>query len=324
MLITTCTNCGHSFSAPAHYHGKEIKCVSCRGLFSALSGDERFFTFSCPICKNEIEAAWSWTGNSAPCPKCNVSIEIPSPPLLTKPPVSIKTHEVPQTIPEKKRFDFKSKFVLRKPGGMIWGIKGYTQTDLIAAIKSGAITTEWQASDGMSDWKVGDLVSGESVKNQAVATLIASSNLTSQIYLLKGEEQLGPFSQDQIVSMYQNGQIQTDCSFWFDGLDTWHPVGELVRAEKEKKQNSISEQTEPYMYLGVFFALIGLILVFYFLAVYDPSVELSRSASSFMNVERVNNIGKMQTKQIGVIIGCCSTVLGFGLLMFSQMQRNKS
>jgi hypothetical protein len=102
MFLTTCTHCGHSFDAPPHYHGKDIVCLSCRTPFTALTAEERFFSFPCPICKADIEAAWSWEGLQAPCPHCNVTVDIPNPPLKRRPPPPVKSpDQEPAASPEK-------------------------------------------------------------------------------------------------------------------------------------------------------------------------------------------------------------------------------
>jgi hypothetical protein len=215
------------------------------------------------------------------------------------------------------------KYVLRKPGGLIWGFRGHTQDQLINAINSGRITTEWQASDGIHDWRVGDLVSSDSSGSPDDGALISSSTAISGIYILSGDEQQGPFSRDQVLTMHQSGRITTDTLFWFDGLTEWHPVSKLLQAEKAKHQAQLEALVAPYIRLGILFVIIGLGLLSYFIGVYDTSVEVGGPIGSLMDVSRVNNVGKMQTKQTGIIIGCCSTVLGIALLFFAQMKKGK-
>ncbi|MBE2180083.1 MAG: DUF4339 domain-containing protein [Chthoniobacterales bacterium] len=215
------------------------------------------------------------------------------------------------------------KYVLRKPGGVIWGLCGHTQDQLFNAVNSGRITTEWQASDGIRDWTVGDLISTDSSGSPGDGAKISSSSAMSAIYILSGDEQQGPFAREQILTMHQSGRITSDSLFWFDGLTEWHPVSKLLQAEKAKNQAQLETLVAPYIRLGIIFVIIGLGLICYFVGIYDTSVEVGGPLGSLMDVGRVNNVGRMQTKQTGIIIGCCSTVLGFALLFFAQMKKGK-
>jgi Short C-terminal domain len=87
MFSTTCTYCGVSLEVPPHYHGREIKCASCRMSFTALPPEERQFEYPCQICNGGILVTWSMAGNPAKCPHCNVTMDIPQPQLLQMPTV---------------------------------------------------------------------------------------------------------------------------------------------------------------------------------------------------------------------------------------------
>jgi DNA-directed RNA polymerase subunit RPC12/RpoP len=101
MFSTTCTYCGLSLEVPPHYHGREMICTSCRMPFIALPPEERQFEFLCPICKGSIEAAWSMVGITAPCPHCNVTVDIPQPQLLENPTVPEISDGLPPESPHQ-------------------------------------------------------------------------------------------------------------------------------------------------------------------------------------------------------------------------------
>lgn len=77
---------------------------------------------------------------------------------------------------------------------------------------------------------------------------------------------------------------------------------------------------------GVFLLVVGLLMAFYFVAAFDTSVAVDYSAAggnSFGLPERVNNIGLMQDRQIGITVGLIMA-FGGGVLMFIGRKRHEA
>ena len=47
---------------------------------------------------------------------------------------------------------------------------------------------------------------------------------TALCYLLIGDQQTGPYTPDQIRSMWNSGQVTANVLYWFEGLKEWFPV----------------------------------------------------------------------------------------------------
>ena len=226
-----------------------------------------------------------------------MTLEIPSPPRITKAPAPIKLDEPPQTAPEKNTSDLPTKCVLKKPGGMIWGTNPHTQADLIALIKLGKITTEWDATDGISVWKVADLVSDVDAEFNPPPD--------AECYLFTQGEQSGPFSPAQICAMWRAGSVTSDALYFYSQLPDWRPAKSFCELRTDEARTSHNQSLD----LGGIFAIIGVVIVIYFVAFYDVSVRTSSGDS-------VVNIGKQQNRLIGVIVGIALSSVGAVMIYF--------
>lgn len=214
-----------------------------------------------------------------------------------------------------------AQYVLKKPKGWLWTDKKYSLSDIAVAIASNQISTEWGAHDSKSQFKISDLLAIDDPDRELRVGLSYQKSKTAQIYLLIQEVQHGPYSFEQVMSMQKSGTITLNCFFWFDGLDEWLPLISLI-AICDKISNVVSEKNyAPFIRLGYLFVILGLAAVFYFIAMYDTSVKVSSPLAAALDLGRVNNFGRMDTKQTGIIMGCCSTLLGFGLLMYGNSKK---
>ncbi len=49
----------------------------------------------------------------------------------------------------------------------------------------------------------------------------------TQYRILLGQEEHGPYSEQQLKSMYAAGSITMDAYYWTEGMEEWHPIAEL-------------------------------------------------------------------------------------------------
>ncbi len=89
-----------------------------------------------------------------------------------------------------------------------------------------------------------------------------------------------------------------------------------------REQVSLPKISQPELsgtrVLGGLLLVVGVLMVWYFFFAFDPSVEVPRS--TFMGESigggRVNNLGLMQDRQNGIIIGCVMSLAGLVVSMF--------
>lgn len=77
-----------------------------------------------------------------------------------------------------------------------------------------------------------------------VETLSAAKIM--KYYLWKNEQQVGPYTLDQLKSMWNSGTITTETMYWFEGLTEWIPLGVLVEdaiAEDRRKAQTVNFAT---------------------------------------------------------------------------------
>ncbi len=67
-----------------------------------------------------------------------------------------------------------------------------------------------------------------------------------------------------------------------------------------------------------------MILAFYFVAVFDTSVAVDYTGPSYGLPERVNNVGLMQDRQIGIIVGFAAAIGGGVLMYIGRLKRTPS
>jgi uncharacterized protein (AIM24 family) len=51
--------------------------------------------------------------------------------------------------------------------------------------------------------------------------------MPNAIYILENDQNLGPLSELQVAEMIQTGRIRSDTLCWQEGLENWHPFGEV-------------------------------------------------------------------------------------------------
>ena len=69
-----------------------------------------------------------------------------------------------------------------------------------------------------------------SISNQEAITQASPPTAISNVYVMKGEEQFGPMSMDQLIGLIKKGQISDADQFWAEGMDQWQPVSTLMRS----------------------------------------------------------------------------------------------
>ncbi len=57
----------------------------------------------------------------------------------------------------------------------------------------------------------------------------AMSDTNTLYFLLKGDEQSGPFTIGQLRSMWQSGSITAQTQYWFEGAPEWRPLINILR-----------------------------------------------------------------------------------------------
>jgi uncharacterized protein (AIM24 family) len=51
--------------------------------------------------------------------------------------------------------------------------------------------------------------------------------MPNAVYILENNQKLGPLSEPQVGEMVQTGRIRRETLCWYEGLDNWHPFGEV-------------------------------------------------------------------------------------------------
>ena len=94
-----------------------------------------------------------------------------------------------------------------------------------------------------------------------------------------------------------------------------NPAQQYQRQAGRPKADARTDGQRAAGLIGLLLLVGGLLLALYFAAIFDTSVAVDYQGSSFGMPERVNNIGLMQDRQIGIIVGLAAAV-GGGVLMF--------
>jgi hypothetical protein len=126
-----------------------------------------------------------------------------------------------------------------------------------------------------------------------------------ELYILNDAEQEGPYSPSQLKQMWKNGQIKMNNMIWYSGVEYWLPAkevfAEVLASENVKHGSNLT--------LGGFAILaIGIAVVCYFVLFFDTSVATNISSSIVPS--RVENIGLLQTRQNGIIVGVALSIIG--------------
>jgi hypothetical protein len=56
-----------------------------------------------------------------------------------------------------------------------------------------------------------------------------------EIYLQYNEEEWGPYSEEDIISMLKSGEISRTDLIWYEGLEDWEPINEVLEIPITKR-----------------------------------------------------------------------------------------
>ena len=68
--------------------------------------------------------------------------------------------------------------------------------------------------------------------------------MDARIYVTDAGEQKGPYLLPQISAMWMNGQLTADALYWFEGMDEWSPLAELLSPDETPAISEDDEETE--------------------------------------------------------------------------------
>ena len=143
----------------------------------------------------------------------------------------------------------------------------------------------------------------------------------SLFFILKNEEKTGPYVEKQIYSMWNNGQLTADCFVVDSKSNAKKDIISFVENCQSEVRNiepvvTNSEERSAVTSFGILFLVGGLICAAYFFVAFDTSVSSSYGG-------RVNNIGLLNQRQNGIMIGIGASILG-GLLIIIGKNNKKN
>ena len=47
-------------------------------------------------------------------------------------------------------------------------------------------------------------------------------------------QELGQFSEDEVATMVENGQIDQTAHYWMEGMTEWRPIPEIIQADPSR------------------------------------------------------------------------------------------
>lgn len=128
---------------------------------------------------------------------------------------------------------------------------------------------------------------------------------SDEVYILRGSDQDGPYSATQVAQMWRNGKIKMNDKVWHESIPDWVLAADVLPSFSNIANSSSAKHLQA---VGSVLVVLGCIITFYFLQIFDPSVSTNRT--SYLAPDRVNNIGLLQTRQNGVIVGVALSVIG--------------
>ena len=111
-----------------------------------------------------------------------------------------------------------------------------------------------------------------------------------------------------------DSQLDPDAASRIDPFDFRSPNGRKVT----KRRNESSGLRVVCLTLGPLLIVIGLALLLYFALVYDTSVPVIDF--ELRRFERVHNLGLMQNRLIGIIVGIALAASGLALTLVGLMR----
>ena len=159
--------------------------------------------------------------------------------------------------------------------------------------------------------------------------------LKMRYYLKNAEAVTGPFLQEQIICMWRDGRITANMEYWQDKIEVWLPVTDLIESfsrvsngnrslNTSSKQEVTASGINSLGLIGIIFMLLGFVVIGYFSLSYDTSVYVdSTYISGYGSVGsgRIQNIGLLNNRQNGIIVGVGISVVG-SILLISGIIRN--
>ena len=199
---------------------------------------------------------------------------------------------------------------------------------LTAEIQAGRLEWEYRIRrEGESrEWSVLQLAEAE-IDGTAPPVEISDESRSFQppvdalCYLLVGDQQTGPYTPDQIRSMWLTGQVTAETLYWFAGLQAWFPARNFCARSAIAQTALTSSRSGNSQGAGFALALVGLIIAGYFFFLYDTSVETEThyiAGYGTVGGERVHNLGLMQNRTLGCVGGLVLTIAGVVVLVVSH------
>jgi hypothetical protein len=147
---------------------------------------------------------------------------------------------------------------------------------------------------------------------------------TFHLKLTEGEK--GPFTMSQLRSMWDSGAITADTLYRADASQGWQSLAEefakpTTPTAPPPLASTAAPEGQPLIKIaGVFLLLAGLGVLAYFLVVFDTSIAVPSWVTAIlgptMGSDRVHNVGLMQNRQNGVIIGSVISAAGLACFLF--------
>ena len=143
---------------------------------------------------------------------------------------------------------------------------------------------------------------------------------TTHCHVFFGGKQHGPYIAAQIQAMWGAGTLPADAFVLPSGYSDWIPIGDYL-ARIQPSPSVVTSASSNLRTLGILITVIGAVVAFYFVAIYDTSVTSERHfIPGVGNVggESIVNLGRQQNRMIGVIVGVS---LGISGLLVSYIPR---
>ena len=217
-------------------------------------------------------------------------------------------------------------YFYKKPGDWLW--TPYTTGSLEDDLANGKIRSDWlfRPEGSATNYPLNALIAIERPKIPAPAELSDEAKsrnplATALCYLLVGGQQTGPYTPEQVRSMWTNGQITAETLYWFDGLKEWFPARNFCASPVRTAVPSAQGSGGSRQALGGLLTVFGLVIAGYFFFAYDTTVETeSHFIAGYGTVggERVHNTGLMQNRLLGCIGGLALTAIGVVLVIVPQ------
>ena len=151
-------------------------------------------------------------------------------------------------------------------------------------------------------------------RQESVADEIALPpiNDTTHCHVFYAGQQHGPYTPQQIRTMWSTGTLTADTSVFPAGYSDWISIADFLKRLQLHSAftASLSSASNPF---GILLTVLGVIITIYFAALYDTSVRTDRHyipEVGYLGGDTVVNLAKQQNRLIGVIVGIAMSVIG--------------